>query len=109
MKNVDESIQFYKDVASYTDCCFGRSIIFKRQCHIFNQTSVDCLRAKSPAEIQRAAYKLLNIVPDFSKITQLIEPFAPTIGSKLVPKSPFDVFAKGGLVEKAIIFEVSGH
>ena len=107
LKNVEESVQFYKDVASYTNCCFGKSIIFKRQCHIFNQTSVECLRAKSPAELQRAAYKLLNIVPDFSKITQLIEPFAPTIGSKLVPESPFAVFADGSLVDKPMIFEVS--
>ena len=66
-------------------------------------------KEKSTVELQRAGWQIVKLLPDFSKITQLIEPYAPTIGSDLVPESMFDAFSAGKMVDRPIILEVSDN
>ena len=67
------------------------------------------IKEKSTVELQRAGWKIVKLLPDFSKITQLIEPYAPTIGSELVPESMFHAFSAGKMVDRPIILEVSDN
>ena len=72
-------------------------------------TILKTIKEKSTVELQRAGWKIVKLLPDFSKITQLIEPYAPTIGSDLVPESMFDAFSAGKMVDRPIILEISDN
>ena len=108
LKNEKESVIFYESIASACGCCFGKALIPGR-CRTFNASSVICLKEKPVQVLQRAGYKILKLIPDFQKFTQLIEPYAPTIGSFLVPETPFDVFKRGDMVDKPIMLEISDN
>lgn len=51
-----------------------------------------------------------QLIPDFKKITTLIEPFAPTWNSAELAYQPFFHYASGGdVVDKPIMLEVSDN
>ena len=128
-KNDVEATDFYERIAVNLECCDSTLVnehfpllpTCRSQlafiCTITSNSSieplpddfVDCILNKTTQEIQAEAWKIRQLIPDFQKITTLIEPFCPTYNSATLEKEPFFLYEEGKVHDKPYIMEIANE
>ena len=78
-------------------------------CRTIPADFVECLQGKTTSEIQREAWKIRQVIPEWKKLTTLIEPFCPTYNSATLENEPFFLYKEGKIHDKPFIMDVANE
>ncbi|CBY18556.1 unnamed protein product [Oikopleura dioica] len=109
--NAEEGELITEGIANLVECCEKPILdVAPPKCrNAINEATVACMKNKTAAEINAAAWKLEQFLPigNFDRLTMIAEPYAPVVNTAMLEEMPFYSFSKGEIHDKPLLVDVS--